>query len=195
MSGVLGVVLAGGASRRMGRDKAALELRGRPLLAWVVEALSAAFGGVVVVGPPERSALVPGVQVVTDAYPSQGPLGGIATALRHASSGRVFVAACDMPFLQPALARYLTTVAPDAAACVPRSARGVEPLCACYGHACLPVAEALLAEGDLALAALLVRIDARIIEPEEWRTHDPSGRSLVNVNTPVEWEAARRAFL
>jgi molybdopterin-guanine dinucleotide biosynthesis protein A len=195
MSEVLGVVLAGGASRRMGCDKAALELNGRPLLAWVVEALRAAFGGVVVVGPPERAALVPGERIVPDAYPGQGPLGGIATALRHAGGVRVFVAACDMPFLQPALARYLSTVAPDAAACVPRSDHGVEPLCGRYGHRCLPVAEALLAEGDRALAALLARVDARIVEPDEWRAHDPSGRSLVNLNTLAEWETARRTFL
>ena len=195
MSEVLGVVLAGGASRRMGRDKAALELHGRPLLAWVVEVLRAAFEGVVVVGPPERSALVPGVQVIADAFPGQGPLGGIATALRHTNGGRVFIAACDMPFLRPALARYLATVAPGAAACVPRSDRGLEPLCACYGPACLPVAEALLAEGDLALSTLLARVDAYVVEPDAWRTHDQAGRSLVNVNTPLEWEAARQAFL
>jgi molybdopterin-guanine dinucleotide biosynthesis protein B/molybdopterin-guanine dinucleotide biosynthesis protein len=71
----------------------------------------------------------------------------------------------------------------------------LEPLCACYGQACLPVAEALLAGGDLALAALLARVDTRVVEPGEWHTHDLVGRSLVNVNTPAEWEAVRRAFL
>ncbi len=194
-AGVLGVVLAGGASRRMGRDKATLGLGGRPLLAWGVEALRAAFGAVVVVGPPERAALVPGVLVIPDAFPGQGPLGGMVTALRHASGGRIFVAACDMPFLQPAVARYLAEVAPEAEACVPRSERGIEPLCGCYAGTCLPVAEALLARGERAMAHLLARVAARIVEPAEWRVHDAEGRSLVNVNTPAEWAAAQRGFL
>ncbi|HEY7984704.1 MAG TPA: molybdenum cofactor guanylyltransferase [Ktedonobacterales bacterium] len=191
---VLGVVLAGGASRRMGRDKAALALGGRPLLAWVVAALRAAFAEVVVIGPQERAALVPGVAIVPDAFPGQGPLGGIATALGHSGGARIFVAACDMPFLDPALARRLATLAPEAAAVVPRSARGLEPLCACYGRACLPVALALLARGELALSGLLVGVAARIVAPGEWMPHDPAGRSLLNVNTVEEWAAAR-AFL
>jgi molybdopterin-guanine dinucleotide biosynthesis protein A len=196
MSGdVVGAVLAGGASRRIGRDKAALELNGRPLLAWVVDALRVAFEVVLVVGPSERETLVPNVPIIPDAYPGQGPLGGIATALRHTGAGRIFVAACDMPFLSHALARYLAALAPEAAAVVPRSERGVEPLCACYGRACLPVAEALLASGELAMTDLLARVAARIVAPEEWRAHDPVGRSLLNVNTAEEWEAARRSFL
>jgi molybdenum cofactor guanylyltransferase len=193
--GVLGVVLAGGASRRMGRDKAALELAGRPMLAWVVDALREAFGALVVIGPPERAALVPDAPIIADAYPGQGPLGGIATALRHADGGRVFVSACDMPFLRPALARHLATLAPQAAAVVPRSQRGLEPLCASYGIACLPIAEQLLANGNHAVTDLLARTPVRIVEPAEWRAWDASGRSMVNVNTPEEFEAARRAFL
>jgi molybdopterin-guanine dinucleotide biosynthesis protein A len=192
---VLGVVLAGGASRRMGQDKAALELAGRPLLAWVVAALRDAFASVVVVGPPERAALVPGVAVVADAYPGQGPLGGIATALRHAGGGRIFVAACDMPFLRPELARHLAMLAPDAAAVVPRSERGIEPLCACYGNACLPLAESLLTNGHRAVQDLLARVAVREVEPEAWSAFDAEGRSLVNVNTPEELDTARRIFL
>jgi molybdopterin-guanine dinucleotide biosynthesis protein A len=57
------------------------------------------------------------------------------------------------------------------------------------------VAEALLAGSDRALSALLARVAVRIVEPEEWHAHDPDGRSLVNVNTPEEWEVARRTFL
>ncbi|HEV2237538.1 MAG TPA: molybdenum cofactor guanylyltransferase [Ktedonobacterales bacterium] len=191
---VLGVVLAGGASRRMGHDKAALMLGGRPLLAWVVEVLRAAFAEVAVIGPLERAALVPGVSIVRDEYPGQGPLGGIATALAHSGGGRIFVAACDMPFLDPALVRYLAELAPEAAAVVPRSVRGIEPLCGCYGPACLPVARALLARGELALLGLLGALPTRIVAPAEWQVYDRSGRSLLNVNTPEDWAAAR-AFL
>jgi molybdopterin-guanine dinucleotide biosynthesis protein A len=190
-SEAVGVVLAGGASRRMGRDKAALMLAGRPLLAWVVDALWAAFGEVMVIGPAERAALVPNVPIVPDTYPGQGPLGGIATALSHSRGARSFVVACDMPFLRPELARYLAMLAPDALAVVPRSDQGLEPLCACYGRACLPVAEALLGRGELALSGLLAGVAACVVEPDEWCAYDPTGRSLLNVNTPAEWAAAR----
>ena len=194
-SDTLGVVLAGGASRRMGRDKAALELHGRPLVAWVTDALRSAFREVVIVGPAHRAELVPEVPIIADAFPGQGPLGGIATALAHAGPRRVFVAACDMPFLSTALARYLASVGLEAAAVVPRSERGMEPLCAAYGHSCHQVAKELLAGGDPSMADLLARVTVRVVEPEDWRGHDPSGRSLVNLNTPEEWEAARRGLL
>src|SRR5579859_5479057 len=82
-----GVVLAGGASRRMGRDKAALVLDGEPLLARVVSRLREAVDRVIVIGPPDRAAIVPSdVSVFLDLEPGLGPLGGIYSALRHATT-------------------------------------------------------------------------------------------------------------
>lgn len=188
---VLGVVLAGGASQRMGRDKAALVLAGETLLARVVRLLRAALGGVVVVGPPERAALVPGVRVVPDAAPGQGPLGAIATALDALNTPAIFVAACDMPFLRPALVAYLAGLAPSHDAVVPRTDHGTEQLCAVYGRGCLPAIAAQLAAGERAIAPLYARVRTRFVAPEEWCAHDPDGASFRNLNTPDDWRRAQ----
>jgi molybdopterin-guanine dinucleotide biosynthesis protein A len=187
-----GVVLAGGASRRMGRDKAALLLDGKPLLARVVRRLRVALPEVIVVGPPERADLVPGTRIIPDTWPGRGPLGGIATALQVVSTPFAFVAACDMPFLEPALIRYLLTLAPGYDAVVPRAERGTEQLHAIYARTCLPAATAMLAAGDLAVARLYAAIRVRLVPPNEWSPYDPAGLALTNINTPEDWVQASR---
>jgi molybdopterin-guanine dinucleotide biosynthesis protein A len=102
-----GAALAGGQSRRMGQDKAALAIGGQPLLARVVARLQMVTPQVRVIGAVERAALVPGVPVVPDLRPGCGPLGGIYTALRTTSAPYVLVVGCDMPFLNAALLRHL----------------------------------------------------------------------------------------
>lgn len=187
-----GVVLAGGASRRMGRDKAALVLEGEPLLARVIGRLGIVTSEVLVVGPPERAALVPQVRVVPDIQAGMGPVGGIYTALRAARTDRVFVVACDMPFVRPALVRYLLELAEGHAVVVPRTARGTEQMHAVYTKACLAALQESIAAGELAVSRLYGRVATRIVEPEEWGRYDADGESMTNVNTPEEWERALR---
>lgn len=179
----------------MGRDKAALLLDGEPLLARVVRRLRAVLPEVIVVGPPERADLVPATRIVPDAWPSRGPLGGIATALQAIATPYAFVSACDMPFLEPALIRYLLTLAHGYDAVVPRANRGTEQLHAVYARTCLPAATTLLAAGDLAVAGLYAAIRVRLVPADEWSPYDPAGLALTNVNTPEDWVHAshRRA--
>lgn len=186
-----GVVLAGGASRRMGQDKAALVLAGETLLARVVGRLAGATREVLVVGPPERAQLVPGVRVIPDMRPGLGPLGGIYSALLAAGTPRAFVVACDMPFVRPALVRYLLDLARDYDIVVPRTGRGTEQLHAVYGRACLPAVAALLDARELAVAHLYQAVRTRVVAPEEWAPYDPAGLSTFNANTPEQWAAAR----
>jgi molybdenum cofactor guanylyltransferase len=186
-----GAILAGGASRRMGRDKAGLVLDGETLLARAVRRLRPVVREVIVVGPPERSLLVPDVRVVPDDRPGQGPLGGVYTALGAASTDRVFVMACDMPFVQTDLVRCLLSLAGAYDIVVPRSERGTEQLHAVYMRACLPAVAACLDTGALAIASLYSHARTYVMEPDEWAVYDPLHLSLVNVNTPEEWEAAR----
>ncbi|HEX5572620.1 MAG TPA: molybdenum cofactor guanylyltransferase [Ktedonobacterales bacterium] len=197
--GVLGVALAGGASRRMGRDKAALELEGEPLLRRSVARLRLALAEVIVVGAPTFAPLIPATRLVADDWPGRGPLGGLATALRAAEAsgaGWALLVACDMPFIQPALLRAMARLAlatPEAQAVALRGPRGLEPLHAVYARSCLPLALARLAAGDDAsLHALLATLSVREIAPEDARRLDPLGRSTFNANTPEEWALAQR---
>lgn len=200
----LGVVLAGGLSRRMGAlgPKAALAIGGEHLLARVVRRLRA--GGlreVLVVGQPELGALVPGVVVVPDRRPgAHGPLAGLETALAWASDAtakhpdmpyhRAFVVACDMPFVAPALVRAMVERAahtPEAEVLVLRSASGIEQLHAVYSLGCLPAATALLDSGARSLRELLAQVRTVEFPAAEAAPYDPSGLSAFNANTPDDW--------
>ncbi len=188
--GVTGVVLAGGASSRMGRNKAALQIQGKPLLTRVVERLKRAITAVMVVGPPELRSLSSGVLVVPDAQPGLGPLGGIATALQTATTSHIFVVGCDMPFVEPALVRRMidcSIESPDADAIVLRSARGTEQLHAVYKRTCLPHITLQLAQGDRSVRHLLQNVRVLEIGPEEAAKYDPAGLSTFNVNWPEDW--------
>ncbi len=202
LAGVQGVVLAGGASRRMGRDKAALPLGGEPLLRRAVGRLRRALAEVIVVGAPALASLVPDTRVIADDLPGRGPLGGLVTALRaieeenEGGAEWALLVACDMPFTQPALLREIARLAlssPDADVIAICGARGeMEPLHAAYRRACLPVALAHLASDDASLRGLLATLRVREVVPRDARRLDPAGLSPFNANTPDEWRRALR---
>ncbi|MFI5274451.1 MAG: molybdenum cofactor guanylyltransferase, partial [Ktedonobacterales bacterium] len=193
----IGVVLAGGQSRRMGASKASLLIGGEPLLRRVTRQLAEALPAVLVVGAPELAALVPSLTLLADRRPGAGPLAGIEAALAHLAAlpgapyARAFVVACDMPFVAPALVRAMASAAaadPRCDALVLRSARGIEQLHAVYSLACLPVASALLDAGAYALRELLARVRTSEFPSERAAAYDPAARSAFNANTPADWE-------
>ncbi len=193
---VTGVVLAGGKSRRMGSDKAALLIAGEPLLRRIVTRLGQALGEVVVIGPAEAQPLVPATRVIPDATPGAGPLAALATALGAINAPYAFVVACDMPFVQSELVRAQAEIALAEGAqvvalrTVESEKPGLEPLHAVYARACLPVIEAQMAAGEPGLRRLLARLDVREVTPDEANRYDPQGISARNVNTPDEWRQA-----
>lgn len=195
LRGVVGVVLAGGASRRMGRDKAALLIGGEPLLRRAVERLRLALAEVMVVGGSALAPLAPDTRIVADGWPGRGPLGALATAFGATDADWVVMVACDMPFTQPALIREIARRAlasHDLDAVALRGARGLEPLHAAYSRACLPLALERLAGDDASLRGLLAAARVGEISAAEARLLDPAGRSAFNANTPEEWRTALR---
>jgi len=191
--GVTGVVLAGGASRRMGREKAALPIGGEPLLRRAVGRLRLALAEVIVVGSPALAPLVPQTRIVADEWPGRGPLGALATALRATDAPWVLLVACDMPFTQPALIREIARLAltsPGVEVVTLRGPRGVEPLHAAYSRACLPLALERLAGDDVSLRGLLAAARVAEVSPEEARRLDPDDLSAFNANMPEEWRRA-----
>jgi molybdopterin-guanine dinucleotide biosynthesis protein A len=182
------IVLAGGRSTRFGRDKAAEPLLGRPLLQHVLDRLQrVARDTVVVVArgqvlPP----LSPPPRVVEDVYPDSGPLGGIYTGLRYSRADACFVAACDMPLLQPALVAWLLQQAPGHDAIVPVQDGQPQPLCAVYSRACLPVLRDHLDRGALKLSAVLEALQVEYVSPERWQACDPQGLSFINLNREAD---------
>ncbi len=191
------IVLVGGKSTRLGRDKAWEPLLGRPLLQWAVRPLDPLVDSFVFVRAagqmlPPVGASKP-IEVVEDLYPEAGPLGGIYSGLYHARTEYSVVVACDMPLLAPALVEELFRLAPDADVVLPvhESASGApEPLCAVYSRACLRAIRQELDARRLKITSFLGAVRVRYLRPDEWRRLDPDGLSFFNVNTE---EDLRRA--
>jgi molybdopterin-guanine dinucleotide biosynthesis protein A len=186
-------VVAGGKSSRMGSPKARLEFAGEPLLARVLRPLQALFEDVFIVSD-DASLADFGVPVWPDVTPG-GPLAGILTALEHAERHHCLVVACDMPFLSAPFLRYMTELAPDAPIVAPRDARGWHPLCAVYARSIAPTIAQAVHDGQLAIHALLDELPTRAVHTEDIEKFARPGRDpLLNLNTPEEFEAARKAL-
>jgi molybdopterin-guanine dinucleotide biosynthesis protein B/molybdopterin-guanine dinucleotide biosynthesis protein len=183
---VTGVLLAGGASTRMGRDKANLVLDELPLYVRVQRALAAVCGKLLIAG--DRPDLVSSAcPVFADSFPGSS-LGGLHTALKNADSDWVLVLPCDLPYPSPRLLHSLLAQrGPDIDAVVPRHPQGSEPLIACYRRTVLPIVEEQLMAGNLRLTALLDRLRVAWLEPDQlppgWR------RALRNLNTVEDFAA------
>ena len=192
---VAGFVLAGGASSRMGRNKALLELDGEPLVLRAARTISAAGMDVTVIGAPELYEPL-GLAAVPDAEPGFGPLGGIATALAHSAREWNLVVAVDLPYLTPAWLAALAdrALAEQAAdAILPRSERGLEPLSAVYHRRCLGPIRGALARGVRKVTEGLAGPPAcRVMEiaPGEWNRVARGGLLFENINTPTDYERA-----
>ncbi|HET8569858.1 MAG TPA: molybdenum cofactor guanylyltransferase [Candidatus Limnocylindria bacterium] len=186
---VSAAVMAGGRSRRMGRDKAWIPLDGRPLVRRVIDVLAEVADEVIVVANEPRFSSL-GVRVVPDRFPEAGALGGIATGVGAAAHDRVLVAACDMPFLRADLFRLLLSHAGGADAVVPRVGGQFETMHALYTRACLAPMERALASGRLRVVSFFDEVRVRPVEEDELRRIDPDLRALTNVNTPDELAAA-----
>lgn len=195
VAGVVGVVLAGGASRRMGREKAALPIGGEPLLRRAVSRLRLALADVLVIGAASVAPLVPDTRIIADAWPGYGPLGALATALQATDAEWVLLTACDMPFTQPALVREMARLALNdqtAEVIVLRGLHRLEPLHAVYRRACLPSALERLTGDDVSLHGLFATLRVHEVASEIAQRLDPSGVSAFNANTPEEWQRALR---
>jgi len=187
------ILLAGGRSRRMGRDKAFLEWHGRPLIAALVKRLREVSDDVMVVAPhPERFHGL-AARLLPDPSPPVGPLGGLWAGLLSARHEWAFALACDMPLVDSAVIDWLFERRHGADAVVPVDVAGrPEPLHAFYRVSCLNPIAAALACGQRAVVAFYPAIRVRYIPPAEWQAVDPEGRSWRNINTPEDWARLQR---
>lgn len=190
---VSGVILAGGASRRMGRDKALLDLGGRPLIAVVAERLRIVADEVIICANQVERYAPFADRCVPDVYPGVGTLGGLHAGLAAAAHEWVIVVGCDMPFIRPALlAWFVAAVANSDLAILRHGDGGVEPLHAVYRRrSCLPAIEAAIAAGARRADAFHAGLRVRYISPDELAPLDPDLWSFRNLNTPEEWCAAQ----
>lgn len=182
----VGVILAGGESRRFGGNKALALWQGKPLIAYVAGTLKACFARcLLVTNTPEAYAFL-GWTTVPDQRPGLGPLAGIQAALAAINEPRVFVAACDMPFLSRDLIRLLCALAPGYDVVAPCPAQGPEPLAAVYARDCLAVIERHLAVGNRQISALFPEVRTRFVAEDELLAVHADRRTFANINRPED---------
>jgi len=204
----MGFVLAGGKSSRMGtgtdknQDKAFLDFAGQTLLDRALVVMGTVCDRVAIVGDPlkfTKYGSSKDVSVVPDIFPGCGPLAGIHAALLHSSAELNLMLAVDMPFVSRKLLAFLFATASgeanDAIVIVPRSGKGLQPLCAVYRRDFSTVAEQALRAGKFKIDAAFSSVSVRVIEEGELATAGFSEQSFFNVNTPQDRLAAEgRSF-
>lgn len=184
---ITGVILVGGKSRRMGRDKAFLQIAGKTLFERALKIFSESFDQIVLVGDRAERFAGYSLPVLPDIYPGSA-LGGLYTALYHAETEHIFVSSCDLPFPNREILLYLCLLRNGFDAVVPKTAHGLEPLFALYAKNCLGPMKALLDSGNFCAYAYYPQIRVRYVQDEEIADFNRDGRSFVNVNTPEDFE-------
>ena len=192
-----GVILAGGDSRRMGRNKALMRLGDETLISRTLKRLQSVTDETIIIANSAHLYTELGVRVYEDLVPDTGALGGVYTGLSYAANNAVLCVACDMPFLRPKLMTYFVSVLGEHDAVVPYTREmgdsnpKLQTLCAVYSRRCGQVIRQMLDQGELRLHALCNRVSVRMVQPEEWREFDPEGLSFVNVNTREDFEEVK----
>lgn len=179
-------VLAGGKSTRMGADKAFVTFDGQTLLARVLNVARSITPDVRIVGDPAKFA--PFAPTVDDIFPDCGPLAGIHAALRSSQTDLNLILAVDVPFISPALLRYLLKRASNSGALVTvaKTEGGYQPLCAIYRRAFAGVAETALQAGRYKIDTLFTPTTTQTTAEKELETLGFSPKMFRNLNTPRE---------
>jgi len=185
IAGVSAAILAGGASRRMGTNKALLKVEGDPLITRVYQTLAGLFHEVfIVTNTPEEYAFLP-CRKVPDLIPDCGAIAGLHSAIVHSSSERTFVTACDMPTLDPKFIARLCAIDTSAEAIVPLNRDKLrEPLHAIYAKGAVPSIESIIEAGDKSILIVLDRLNTRLVGQDEIGGTE----SFQNINTPEEYQ-------
>ena len=183
---ITGIILAGGKNRRMGKNKAFLEVNGERIIDRTRNLFLELFDEVLLVTNSLPDYLDLNLRMVADLYTGKGALGGIYTGLFHAAHSHAFVAACDMPFLNKELIRHLIDLSPGYDIVIPKTQDGLQPLHAIYSQKCLPFMEELIRQDNLKIIDFFHRVKKREVPTEEILPLDPNLASFLNVNTPEE---------
>lgn len=192
---VAGFILAGGHSSRMGWPKALLEIAGEPIIQRLARLIrDAACHDVAIIGAGAPA--MKGLRVLPDDWPGAGPLGGIATALRHSDFDWNLILACDLPYLTHDWLAHLIERgrASSADALIPMNDRGAEPLCAMYHRRGAEPIRAALACGTRKVTEGLAGLRIERLERAEWKAFDSQGKLFKNMNSPADYEEARADF-
>jgi molybdenum cofactor guanylyltransferase len=185
-------IQAGGQSRRMGTDKALVQLGGLPLIEHVLKRVEGLGDEILITSNHTESLSYLGIPIVPDPIPGAGALAGLETALHAAQGDYVLILACDMPFVNRKLLCHMIELAPSGDIIVPIHAGYFEPLHAIYNKECLPNIQASLKNGQTRVISFFDEVQVQVIDEGKIATFDPQGMSFFNINTPEDLAFAER---
>ncbi len=186
-----GVILAGGKSKRMGSDKAFLEVGEAAMIKQVASELRKVFNEVLIAGGTRENGEQLGLHVIPDRIPGRGPLSGIHAALLEASNPKCLVTACDMPFVTAALAHFMINQADGYDVAVPTHGIHMQPLFAVYDRNCVNPIEQALLNNRRKVAAFYPQVRVNYVNEKYLRAIADIDLAFFNVNTPDDLEKAR----
>jgi molybdopterin-guanine dinucleotide biosynthesis protein A len=190
---VSAILLAGGKSSRLGTDKARVKLDGACVMIQnIAEKLSAVSDDVVVSTNGRRyEDITVEVRWAEDVTPGAGSLMGLYSGLRAVKYDYAVAVACDMPFINIGLLKYMIALPRDYDALLPRVGDEFEPLHSIYSKKCLPAIEKNLRAGHLKITGFLDDVDVKYVTEEIINRYDPEHLSFFNVNTTEQLTEAK----
>lgn len=184
---ISGIILSGGKSSRMGKNKAFIEIDGVPIIQRICNLFKTLFSEILIVtNEAELFQAFEEARIHTDLIPDQGVLGGLYTGIFYASYPYAFCVACDMPFLRGPLIRYLIGKIENYEVVVPKTRDGLQPLHAIYSKNCLGPIKKIMEQGKLKVIDVYPMVRVNVVREDEFLSLDPTRESFLNVNTPEE---------
>ena len=185
------IILAGGKSSRMGKDKLRLSVGTETFLEAAVRKFSAEFENVYLSVPNEEKYVGLNCRFICDVFPGLGPLSGLHAALADCHGDGVFLVAADMPFSDPNAAREIIRLGAGYDACAIKNGDKTEPLFTYYSKNCLAACERAIDSGFYKMETVLNAVSVRYIRPAElgelWKPE-----LVFNVNYPKDYDSVRK---
>ena len=189
------IILAGGKSSRMGRDKAFLPFKGKPFLRHILETLAPVSSEIIIVANKDKSLYEPlwqdlnvKVKFLTDKAPYEGPLNGIATASKAVSNEKVFIATCDTPIIKPEVINFLLTKLTGYEGVIPVVNQKFQPLNTVYTKQAINKAQSIFERGEKSLMAWIKKLNVLSIEEKDILLYDPKLITYRSLNTPEDYQ-------
>ena len=189
------IILAGGKSSRLGRNKALQVIEGKSLIQRVIDRLAMLSTEIIIVtahGKEIPCYSTVEIKTVADIYPEKGPLVGIYSGLVSSSGSRAIAVGCDTPFLNVNLLEYMTQIRSMYDVVVPRIEDKLEPLCAVYSKKCSNPIQRLLEQDELRIDRLFGMVEVKYVEEDEVNRFDPEHLSFFNINNQADLDRARK---
>lgn len=184
-----GIILSGGKSLRMGKNKAFIEIEGLPMIERILNLFKKIFNEILIItNDKNQFSHLNNVKIYNDLVPYKGALGGLFTGIFYSSYEYSFCVGCDMPFLNESLIKFLIKKIEGEDIIVPKTEKGLEPLHAIYSKRCLSLIKKMIDSGKSRIIDIYPLLNVKIIEENEFIKLDPERKSFLNINTPEELE-------